>query len=358
MKKIIIAFCLFVFDILLLFIARTNLGFADFYGTAIYPFWVNTLGRFSNFFPFSLVGLLLCLILLLSIFGILNIWNKKIYFQNDAPKNGAKNILLFAASLFTLFILTCGINYNRKSFADSYHLRTTSYTVDNLTSVCQLLTDDINTYAAQVSRNESGVMTLDNSIKSDFNNSAISSMKNLGHTYPLLNGYYPNPKPVWPSWILSIQSLSGIYSPFTVEANYNNDMSDYNIPFTACHELSHLRGFMQEEEANFIAYLACSHSDNPNFEYSGALLGWIYCTNELELYDNDAYQQLYASLNASVIEDLKSNSEFWTSYEGTLSDTAEKINDTYLKANQQSDGIKSYDRVVDLIVAYKSRSEH
>ncbi|MEI3187265.1 MAG: DUF3810 family protein [Lachnospiraceae bacterium] len=40
------------------------------------------------------------------------------------------------------------------------------------------------------------------------------------------------------SEILSIQQLSGIYSPFTVEANYNRAMTDYNIPHTICHELS------------------------------------------------------------------------------------------------------------------------
>ena len=67
----------------------------------------------------------------------------------------------------------------------------------------------------------------------------------LGEQYPQLAGYYPKPKPVLFSRLLSIQQLSGIYSPFTVEANYNAEMTPYNIPHTACHELSHLRGFMR-----------------------------------------------------------------------------------------------------------------
>lgn len=334
--------------------ARTQVGFANFYSTTIYPFWVNTLGRFSNFFPFSLVSLLLYLLLLyILLLGILNIHNKKFHFQNSI-----KNVLLFAVTLFTIYVLTCGINYGRESFADAYELETTSYSVSDLEAVCHILTKDVNKFSTQVSRNKSGVMILDNSIKSNFNTSSISAMKNLGRTYPLLRGYYPSPKAVWPSWLLSYQNLTGVYSPFTVEANYNTDMGDYNIPFTACHELSHLRGFMQEDEANFIAYLACTHSDNPNFAYSGALLGWIYCTNELKAYDYDTYQKLYASLNTNVVADLESNNEFWTSYEGPLSDVAEKVNDTYLKANQQTDGIKSYNRVVDLIVAYKNRGEY
>lgn len=46
-----------------------------------------------------------------------------------------------------------------------------------------------------------------------------------------------------------MQQLCGVYSPFTVEANYNGDMPDYNVPHTLCHELSHLKGFMREDEA-------------------------------------------------------------------------------------------------------------
>ncbi len=61
-------------------------------------------------------------------------------------------------------------------------------------------------------------------------------------------------------------------------------MVAYNIPFTACHELAHLRGFMQEQEANFIGYLAGTRSDSLEFNYSGYMLGWIYCTNALYMW--------------------------------------------------------------------------
>ena len=70
----------------------------------------------------------------------------------------------------------------------------------------------------------------------------------MAEEFPALEGYYPQPKKLLLSEFLSYQGLTGIYSPFTVEANYNGDMTAYNIPFTTCHELSYLRGFMQEEE--------------------------------------------------------------------------------------------------------------
>ena len=154
------------------------------------------------------------------------------------------------------------------------------------------------------------------------------------------------------SWILSVQHLSGIYSPFTIEANYNGDMQDYYIPFTACHELSHLRGFMQEQEANFIAYLACIGSEEAAFAYSGSLSGWTQCMNVLYRADYDAWEELREQLPAEVEVDLQLNREFWAKYDGRIAEVSNRVNDTYLKANGQKDGVESYNRMVDLIVAY------
>ena len=178
-------------------------------------------------------------------------------------------------------------------------------------------------------------------------------VEHLGERYPELSGYYPKPKALLVPWILSVQQLTGIYSPFTVEANYNSGMADYNIPFTACHELSHLRGFMQEEEANFIAFLASTGSENIDFQYSGYLMGWRYCMNVLYQVDYESWEEIRGKLSERVEPDFIANRDFWDRYDGRIARAANKVNDTYLKANDQSEGVESYNRMVDLIVAYK-----
>lgn len=220
--------------------------------------------------------------------------------------------------------------------------------MDELIRVCEILTREVNFYAEQVTRDSDGLMVLDGSESGR----AVKAMYSLGKKYEGMAGYYPQPKALAGSWLLSIQNLTGIYAPFTVEANYNNDMTDYNIPFTACHELSHLRGFMQEEEANFIAYLACMESDAAEFRYSGSLLGWIHCSNALRREDTEAWREIRGKLSEKAAPDLLANSEFWSSYEGKAAEVSEKINDRYLKANGQADGVKSYGRMVDLLIAY------
>ena len=152
--------------------------------------------------------------------------------------------------------------------------------------------------------------------------------------------------------------MTGIYSPFTIEANYNTDMVAYNIPFTACHELAHLRGFMQEQEANFIGYLASTRADSLEFNYSGYMLGWIYCTNALYDVDPDAYEEVRSELSEEAEADLEANSRFWAKYDTPVAEVSDQINDSYLKANGQEDGVASYDRMVEMILTYYREEGH
>ena len=127
--------------------------------------------------------------------------------------------------------------------------------------------------------------------------------------------------------------------PFTMEANVNVDIADYSIPVTMLHELAHQRGFMREDEANFIAYLAGMNSDNLEIMYSSTMLALIISGNVL--YGQDG-----------IKKDIRANTEYWSKYEDTvISTVSTKINDTYLKANAQADGVKSYGRMVDLLLA-------
>ena len=257
-------------------------------------------------------------------------------------------IFCFGACLLLVYTLNCGINYHRTSFAESIGLKAQDYTVGQLAQVCIVLTEELNNLAPSVARGEDGAMILTGSTEAE----SVEVMKHIAADFSPLQGYYPEPKGLIIPQILSVQSITGVYSPFTIEANYNDDITAYNIPFTACHELSHLRGFMREEEANFIAWLACRASDNTEFQYSGSLRGWISCMNALYRANYEVWAAIRVQLNPLVEYDLAANRAYWDKYEGKIAQTAEKINDGYLKANGQTDGIKSYGRMADLIVAW------
>lgn len=385
LHKLILSILLFSLSFLALFLSHKSSAFADWYSSFVYPLFVASIGRFFGIFPFSVseIGLYLFVILLflslvrmliLSVCRKISASRTESFKEKTPPyqhvilffptrnsdrisRHQKKNpswsaygssLFLLGACLFTIYTFFCGINYGHTSFAEEYHLESGQYTLDELTSLCNELTDQLNTLSNSVDRDSDGLADMG----TDLQERARTAMSSLGDTYPELSGYYPQPKTLLFPAFLSVQNLSGIYSPFTIEANYNSAMVAYNLPFTACHELSHLRGFMQEEEANFIGFLACVNADDTEFNYSGYLLGWIYATNELYESDYNTFEEIYDRLSDRVKADLSANNAFWKKYDSKVAEVSGQINDHYLKANGQSEGVKSYDRMVDLMITW------
>lgn len=284
------------------------------------------------------------------------------------------HVFLILSVLFVLYIFNCGINYRRDSFSREAGLSSVSEDLneETLTSLCEYLVTNINACQEELLKNEgysteySGIRlsngaTLGESFSSappsfsylyNTGKAGQAAMEKIGTKYNRLSGHYPFPKPLINSWILSIQQVTGVYSPFTIEANYNRDIPYYDIPFTVCHELSHLRGYMQEEEANFIAVLATIGSDDTYFNYSGFVSAWVYAGNALAKANPEKFAELYNKLNSYTRQDMRYNNEFWDRYETEIAETHEKLNDAYLKFNGQTSGVLSYGHVVDLMVVY------
>ena len=354
MKRMYTACGLLLADLIVLFWARNADGLAEWYSTHIYPFWVNTVGRLFGSVSFSVVEILMYVTAAVFTIWMVRFWWKVFRRSGNVIKflkNGLLNLLLFVSILFSTYVFFCGVNYYRNSFASIYNMEPQEYSTLDLMEACGIVRDKVNELAGEVERDSDGIMKLTGS-KEEIQQEARLTMQKLGEQYGQLSGYYPQPKGLIGSWFLSVQELTGIYSGFSVEANYNQEMTDYNIPFTMCHELSHLKGFMLENEANFIAYLACEQSGDVSFQYSGALLGWLYLSNELYTRDLSAYYKLYENFDAQALKDLEANDSFWKVYETKVSAAAQRVNDTYLKATKQREGIDSYDRVADLLIRH------
>ncbi|MGI6070674.1 MAG: DUF3810 domain-containing protein [Blautia sp.] len=351
MKRICVAAGLGIFDLLLLFLAQHFQVVTQFYAGVIHPFLLGTFGRLFSWYPWSAGELVIYMTAVVCVVWLVRLtakWIRKDPGRRTFLKNGIWNLILAAVIFFTLFAVAEGPNYYRPSFAEQYQVARREYTDEELLDAYEQLKRQADDLAPVVLRDADGRMQ----VSEDAGAEAVEAMKKLGIIYPSLGGYYPRPKPVMLSWALSLLDITGMYTPFTMEANYNRDVVDYNQPFTMCHELSHLKGYMQEQEANFIAYLACEQSESPEFQYSGALLGMIYCGNELAKRSPEIYHRVSREVSSLVREDLDANSRYWDTYDGLLATFSHKVNDVYLKVNQQAEGVKSYDRVVDYIVQH------
>ena len=343
--------------LLLQLAARKVPGFGQWYAVTIYPLITGSLGRFMGIFPFSVTELGLYLLIVLFVVSLVRSWRR--------PLKILGRLLFGASLLFFLFTVNCGINYYRQPFSSLSGLTIQPSSSQELYDLCSWLVEQIQDSVRQLedqASEENGFsgQTSREPLPSygkllEYGRQGQLAMRRLGEEFPVLAGFYPAPKPLLLSRLLSVQQLCGVYSPFTVEANYNREMPLYNIPHTICHELSHLKGFMREDEANFIGYAACIHSEDLYFRYSGYLMGWVYAGNALAQADPEGFAALRSALPQAALTDLSYNNAYWDAFQGKVAEVSTRVNDTYLKLQDQQDGIQSYGRVVDLMLAYHCR---
>lgn len=260
------------------------------------------------------------------------------------------NTLVIISIVFFSFIGTWGLNYYRMPFASIAGLDLRPASVNELEDLCEALIESANILRSSVSVDSEGNVDIPGSTR-DILKNCYKGYETIAGIYPELAGSYSDPKPVLLSHFMSYTGICGVYFPFTGEANVNIAIPESTLPSTASHEMAHQRGFSREDEANYISYLACSAHPDVNYKYSGVLLALTNSMNALRNADKDSFLRLSENYSEWVRHDLKSINEFWTAYEGPVERATDRINDTYLKANNQEDGVKSYGRMVDLLIA-------
>ena len=364
--KILRAFRLRRFWLLLLlpatfmldYAAKSSAHFAEWYAVTIYPFYAQLFSAITGAVPFSIGEIaLVALISFLLIYLVRNIYRLIRYNENRFART-VRFIsvpLLIAVCISFLCVTNYGTNHRRYSFASVSGLEVRDSSVEELYELCVKLTTMANELREQVQEDENGVFQLSTDVWTTAKN-AKPYFNALNETYPTL---YTNgkPKPVLASEIMSYLDISGIYCPFTFEANVNVHMNDSSIPFTMCHELAHLSGYMREDEANFIAFLASTNSDDADFQYSGMFLAMIHTSNALFSADLDLWSKVNAMKSDAVRRDSLANNAYWDQYDTPVAEASSKVNDAYLKANGQEQGVKSYGRMVDLLLAYYRTEE-
>lgn len=333
--------------------ARHYMSFAEFYAVEIYPVFAETISFISSKTSVSAAEIIIAvLVVLLVIYTLWMIVNSVKHGTADFFKQYAVNLLAYASVLYFLFVLFCGINYYRYEFTFYSGLEIRDSSKEELTALCETLIQDANNLRAGLTTGENSTAELFDRNYYGTAQRARDSFDNIAKEYGVLKGNYPAPKPVKMSRAMSHMNITGVFFPYTFEANVNVDIPPYQIPSTMLHELVHLRGFMREDEANFISYLACINSDFEDFAYSGTMLALTYSMNALYAEDPDAYAALRDTYSQEVKNDLIFSRDYWKNFETKVAEISNNINDAYLKANNQEDGVKSYGRMVDLLLAY------
>jgi hypothetical protein len=324
------------------------------YSTGMYPVLAGVFGRLSSLVSFSLAEWMVFLGPL-ALIGYIIVALRGIIRDKSARSHRVSGL---AATLccvlgtgYFLFTVTCGFNYHRLSFAETSGLEVRPSSAEELAALCEGLVSDVNQLRASLAEDSSGVMAASFASSRDMAAFAQGAYQPLSASYPQLGGYTARPKPVLLSRGMSYLDITGVYTFYSTEANVNADIPDYGIPSTMLHELAHFKGYMREDEANFLAYLSCRESGSGDFAYSGTMLAMIHSTNALYSADRDRYDAVMGQLSDGVWRDLAANSAYWKQFEGPVAEVSAKVNDAYLRSNKQEAGVKSYGAMVDLLLA-------
>lgn len=332
-------------------ILRNNVAFSDFLLRYFSPLPRFVLAKLTNLLPFSLAEtFLMASPILIVAVTVLSFYYQK---REIAASWRLISILLsILSAAYFVFVFGFAPGYSGSTLEERLELDRKKVsaaeleeTARKLKAECEELLDEV-----RFLYGSSSVMpySLD-----EMNDKLNDAYRKVGEKYDFITHFSSNVKYVVLSVPMSYTHITGVYSFFTGEANINIHFPDYTIPYTAAHEMSHQRGIAREDEANFMAYLVCIESDDAYIRYCGYMNLYEYVINALYSASKDAYRSLWWEMDGRMRGEITAYNEFFEQFrENVVADVSESINNGFLQSQGQSDGTKSYGRVVDLAVAY------
>lgn len=140
--------------------------------------------------------------------------------------------------------------------------------------------------------------------------------------------------------------VSGMVNPVALESIVHPGLLPFERPMVLAHEWAHLAGFADEADASAIAWLACVTGD-PALAYSAH---FFVVLETAGLLRRDEWRAIRSTLSPGVVEDIEALSARLSRQHPAVRDTAFKVYDGYLKSNRVEDGIRSYSRVVRVLL--------
>ena len=341
---------IFLLCLALYFATEISTPFADLMNSTVCAYYRGFMGRISDFVPFSLFEILVIFIpifiLLIVVFAI----------RAFKMQNGVRFVLTLLSVVLIIgseYILALSISYNTTPTYKKMGIEIVDVTEENLKNTLIILRDEVNALSTEVEfydgQSRAGCTTR------ELGDKIVAAFSTLNDNAPLLNEFTTRPKNIYFGKAMSYLSLLGIYTFYTGEANVNSLYPDYDKVFCSAHEMSHQRGVLREDEANFIAYAALSSSDDVYLRYSAALSMTEYIGSALYRTNKDAYYEIMSELDEAVWLDIEASNEITKKYSGTvLSDISSFMNDLFLKSNG-TPGVVSYGMVVRIAVSYISQ---
>ena len=346
-----VVFILSIASFIFYVIVLNSVKFADFFNYYLTTPVRMFLASISSIFPFSIAETL--------IFGI-PIWVTYLFVKGiKNAKRSNKDTIRFLMKIlsipmvvFIAFIWTYSSGFHNSTIDKKLGFEIEKLGKDDLYDASITIVKNLNELSNEILYDNKGASVMPYGYYK-LSEKIYDAYETYEKEYVAIINFRSIVKPIILSEPMTYTHISGIYTFFTGESNINTNYPDFIVASSSAHEMAHQRGVARENEANFTSFVVLSNSDDVFLKYSAYLDVYSNVMNALYSADKELYREVYSMLDDRVKGDLNSYSDFFDKYRDSIaSEVTGNINDSYLQANGQKDGVKSYGMIVDLTCAY------
>ena len=347
----LIVFALTIVSFFLFLIVKSNVKIADFFNYNLTSPVRAILALITYIIPWSLAEIVIILspvLLVLLIFLVIRVAHK----GKKASIRFLMVILSILCLIYVLFVWTYSSGYHTTKIEDKMGLDRENITEKEVYLTAEIFVNELNALSQKIEYDECGADVMQYSYL-DISNKICKGYEGFVKKHDVLRTYPSRVKPIILSEPMTYTHISGIYTFMSGEANVNTNYPDFIVASSAAHEMAHQRGIAREDEANFVSFAVLLESGDDFLKYCAYLDVYSTIMNDLYDTDKDLYFYLFSKLDKKVIGDLVSYSKFFEKYtESKASEVTDSVNDSYLQANGQEEGTKTYGMITGIICAY------
>lgn len=335
--------------ILIMWLAGHTELVETFYSNGIYPYISRFFRVLFGWLPFSIGDLMYATLLILGLAYCIRHWKqiklKPLYFLRD--------VMLVLSVFYFTFNLVWGLNYYRRPLAENLAIKDSVQTEEVL-KLSRQLVKKVNSLQEEITGDTITMVQVPYSKNEIFKKTIEEYHRTSSETTFLEYNNASLKKSVF-SLLSCYLGIGGYLNPFTNEAQVNGKTPVFRFPVVAAHEVGHQVGYAKENETNFIGYYMTMKSEDIYFQYSAYAYGLSHCLSAVKRYDEAVFNEIFDGVNQGVRDNYRELYEFNQKYENPFEPIFKSIFNTFLKANQQKDGIESYSKIVELMVGYHEK---
>lgn len=273
-------------------------------------------------------------------------WKSKSLYSIRALANGLGALIFF-------FLVLWGFNYQRTPIVEQLGLQPKSMDLEQLKNEVQITLRLAVQYRSAITQDTAAIEKilpypeLEKLVRANIADNL--DMMGLNFTGRPRTKLFP------PPGFMRKMGILGIYFPFTGESYIDPTLHPLEQPFTVAHEMAHSYGVTDEGEANFIAWVICTNSDDALLRYSGQLRLLNYQISDFFRMAPEEYKEWVKTLDRGIRNDMISLRKASEAIKAFSLELSRKTNDVFLKTQGVKAGINSYQQLPKLAFAWRER---